>query len=741
MIVPNLENIPAELKKLNQWVCANPNKRPINPKDGTAATSTDPNTWTSFEEAERSLNGLRPHIGFVLTTRDDYVIIDLDDPYKEEKEWTDDQRAKYAELNKKILDTFESYTETSQSGKGAHIVVKGKLPKGYRRDTVEVYAAERYMIFTGCIMKDVPIVECQDLLDQLIKEMGADSRADSVLQDEDDTYSDQEIVEMAMSASNADKFNSLTNGDWEHSYPSQSEADLALISIICFYTSSNEQVRRIFRMSALGKREKANKNDKYIDFAITRFRSNQPPPVDFEAIKNQVTEVIHKPTELKEKDEFSFPPGLVGQIADYIYKSAIRPVPEIGLAAAIAMVSGVVGRQYNVSGTGLNQYIILLAGTGTGKEGAASGIDRLMNEVRKTVPSIDEFSGPAAFASGPALIKTIADKPCFLSILGEFGLTLQQLCDPRANSAQVTLRQVLLDLYQKSGWHTSLKASVYSDKEKNTSVVQAPSLTILGESTPETFLDGLDEHHIADGLIPRFMLLEYTGKRPYLNKNAFFAPPTHLIESLGELFTTVLTMSNNSSCLNIQLTPEAEALSDEFEITTTDIVNAGNNEIHKQLWNRAHLKALKLAGLLAVGCNMQRPLITEELLTWAIDFIKKDCTVLIHRFEKGDIGSGDSKQLSVLRITVIKYLSMHIGEKGCDRRFQKDKVIPYAFLVRRVANQSAFKKDKRGATNALKMTLDTLIDSGELVEIPKQQMQERYKTGSRAFAITTDFKE
>ncbi|MCK5613721.1 hypothetical protein KAR91_68285, partial [Candidatus Pacearchaeota archaeon] len=320
-------------------------------------------------------------------------------------------------------------------------------------------------------------------------------------------------------------------------------------------------------------------------------------------------------------------------------------------------------------------------------------------------------------------------------------LTLQQLCDPRANSAQVTLRQVLLDLYQKSGWHTSLKSSVYSDKDKNTAIVQAPSLTILGESTPETFLEGLDEHHIADGLIPRFMMLEYHGKRPYLNKNAFFAPPTHLIEQLGELFTTVLTMGNNNTCCNIQMTAEAEQLSDNFEVMTTDIINKGGNVIHKQLWNRAHLKALKLAGLLAVGCDMNRPLVTAELLTWAIDFIKKDCTVLIERFEKGDIGTGESKQIAVLKKVIIIYLMLNPGEKGADRRFQKGKVIPYAFLVTRVANNPAFKQDRKGATNALKLTLETLIDSGELQEIPKQQMQTQYKTRCRAFAITPDFKE
>src|SRR5690606_21901645 len=143
------------------------------------------------------------------------------------------------------------------------------------------------------------------------------------------------------------------------------------------------------------------------------------------------------------------------------------------ISAAIALVAGIIGRSYNISGTGLNQYIILLAKTGAGKEGAATGIENLVSAVRPIVPMVDRFIGPSAFASGQALIKVLDEQPCFVSILGEFGLTLQQLCDPRANSAQVMLRKVLLDLYNKSGWNKVLRSSVYSDTSKNTKLIRS----------------------------------------------------------------------------------------------------------------------------------------------------------------------------------------------------------------------------------------------------------------------------
>ena len=81
---------------------------------------------------------------------------------------------------------------------------------------------------------------------------------------------------------------------------------------------------------------------------------------------------------LSASEELYFPPGVVGEIADYIYRSSVRPVPDVALAASIALCAGIVGRSYNVSGTGLNLYVILVAKSGVGKEGARTGINRLI---------------------------------------------------------------------------------------------------------------------------------------------------------------------------------------------------------------------------------------------------------------------------------------------------------------------------------------------------------------------------
>lgn len=133
---------------------------------------------------------------------------------------------------------------------------------------------------------------------------------------------------------------------------------------------------------------------------------------------------------------YSVPPGFLGEIAQYFYAQAPRPVPEIALAGAIGLIAGICGRAYNVSNppAGLNLYTLLLAPTGTGKEAIASGVTALMKAIRQAIPASAEFIGPASIASPQALVKHLANtSPSFVSILGEFGLTMQQM----ANFAQV----------------------------------------------------------------------------------------------------------------------------------------------------------------------------------------------------------------------------------------------------------------------------------------------------------------
>lgn len=743
------QNIPPELRALKQWVVSGASKIPFNPRTGAVASPTDPNTWGSFEEA---VNSGAPNIGFVLTADDPYCIIDLDD--KPSKPATPEQKARHQQ----ILAHFDSYTELSTSStedhKGYHIVVKGSIPSGVNRDGVEMYSSLRYIIMTGNVVKALPIADhYQPTLDAMYGQMKPEETVE--LMEVEEVTDDRDIVEMAMAASNADKFNALCAGEI-NDYPSQSEADLALLSIFAYYSRSDEQVRRLFRMSALGKREKAIKNDVYLNYALRKIRAKQPPPVDLDgvfanarALLAGTAPVVATPTpvdviqpaptpapvphETQQLDRLTLPPGLVGEIAQYVYASSQRPVPEIALATAIAFVAGVVGRSYNTSTrAGLSQYIALLAKTGTGKEAASSSISRLLTLARAKVPAATQYIGPSVFASGPALHRVLGERPCFVSVLGEFGLLLQKMSNRNANAADLTLLKTILDCYGKSGYGEMLHPSVYSDKEKNVGAVASPNVTILGESTPESFYDALDEGSITSGFLPRFFILEYEGERPTRNPNAGMPPSDELINRVAELVTIALTTESNNTCLPVMEDSYAKLTLDVFD-EYCDNHMRGVGDVQANIWNRAHLKALKLAALIAVGVSPHQPVVTQDIAEWAVALVKRDSTRLAARFAKGNIGSGTTKQHSVMEEAIKWYFkTTHKDEKV--EAAKQIGWVNHSALMRRLTPQSVFKnsKDPRGD---LKKTFQDMIDNGQLVVIDPKTVQGRFGTTAVFYGV------
>jgi hypothetical protein len=545
-------------------------------------------------------------------------------------------------------------------------------------------------------------------------------RPTSAFADSAPALEDETIWRMASTAANADKFIGLCEGDWAAmGYPSQSEADEALLSILAFYSKSNDQVTRLFRQTHLGERKKAQRDD-YLRRSLVRVRSTEIAPVDLSMLASPINSALP----INAPKAFTRPPGIVGDVADYIYQAAVRPVPEIALAGAIALVAGIVGRSYNISNTGLNQYLLVLAPTGTGKEGAAAGIDRLITAVRQVVPSIDTFVGPRSFASGQGLARVLESQPCFVSIFGEFGLTLQQICEPSPNSSQLALRQMLLDLYSKSGHAQTFRIAAYSDRDKNTKEVQAPAISIFGESTPETFFDSLSASHIASGLIPRFSIVEYTGPRPPRNLASNVQPPKELVDRFAQLAAVALASQQNRTCLPVSLDDEATTLLDAFDVKADAAINDAGGEVERQLWNRGHLKALKLAAILAVGENAHYPQVTAEHAAWAIDFVGTEIEATAQHYASGSVGTGDHRLGHEVREAFAAYLQLTAQQRAQYKvpRTMLDKPIaPYSYFVRRLQKRTPFQQDMRGADKALVATLASLVAEGVLIRLAPQQ--------------------
>ena len=756
---------PDEMKEYASWIIwrrelrdGKPTKVPYQPRSLHRADVTIRAHWSDYGEALRVLQsgvGQFDGLGFVLSHYSPYSIIDLDDPTQVDPSG---QRTIEEQISRaqQVLERFQTYTEVSPSGGGFHIITRSKIPYGRRDGKIEVYSDSRFFTMTGNTYHDLPIEECEYDLHNLWHDLGVrkTNTLTLIAKDRKERWTDEQVFNRASAAHPS--FQDLWFGKFQLHYGSQSQADLALVNMISFYSRNKDQIKRMFLMSELGKRPKAKRKGSrgklgYLDEMIEKSFDDVIPDESFETmmvnLQKQIEAIKVKETEQPTPmlgEGWTLPPGLLGDIARFIYEAAPRPVQEIALAAAIGLMAGICGQAYNAGTAGLNHYVLVLATTGVGKEAAKSGISKLMRRVEEIFPSARAFIGPGDIASGQALVKQMGVNSCFLSILGEFGLTIQQMCAPNASSSQIVLRKVLLDLYMKSGGSEWLEPTIYSDKSNNTQIVHSPSLSILGETTPDSFFPHLDEYIVSQGLLPRFTCIEYTGKRMALNKAHKDAQPApELIDSVSNLCQIALTYQHNrkNGPIPVKFDPEADSLMDEFELFATDRVNNSETDVSRQLWSRAHLKLMKLAALIAVGVHPFEPIVTLDIVEWSKNMVERDVTNIINRFEQGHTGK-DSGELNQLRIIgkMIREYSLRVFDEtfrkyGVLEAMHKNHVIQYGYLNRRLASNPMFKADRMGAKFAVMRCLTQLVDSGVLVEMTVQQISQQYKVSGKAYMI------
>jgi len=148
------ENIPEELKLRPQWVNwegvrkldGRLDKIPYTPPTSRKASSTDLMTWRPFEDALEGLDRF-DGVGFVFCSADPYVGVDLDDCVNPET-------GEVALWARQIIEGLDSHTELSPSGRGVHIIARGRISHSGRRGHVEMYSQDRFLTVTGHVLGD-----------------------------------------------------------------------------------------------------------------------------------------------------------------------------------------------------------------------------------------------------------------------------------------------------------------------------------------------------------------------------------------------------------------------------------------------------------------------------------------------------------------------------------------------------------------------------------------------------------
>lgn len=258
--------VPDAIRERPQWVVwryetrgGKATKVPIDPRTGKRASSTDPSTWASFDEAVAAWRGNDRYagVGYVFAADDPYTGIDLDGCI--------DEGGHIVASAREIVDCLNSYTEISPSGRGVKVFIAGCKPEGLgcRSKAIEgfketeVYDQDRFFTVTTQHLPGTPLTveDRQPQLESLCQRLWPKKRSPHLngsVPSPGFGGDDEALIDRAGAAKNGDRFKALWAGDKAQHAGDHSAADQALCNLLAFWTGKDAaRMDRLFRRSGL----------------------------------------------------------------------------------------------------------------------------------------------------------------------------------------------------------------------------------------------------------------------------------------------------------------------------------------------------------------------------------------------------------------------------------------------------------------------------------------------------------
>lgn len=458
------------------------------------------------------------------------------------------------------------------------------------------------------------------------------------------------------------------------------------------------------------------------------------------AIAEKVCIEVDDSTLNNDEWKIDWPPGLVGELAKWIYLSSSRPIKQYAIAASLYFFSAC-GRKYNVDGSGLNLFMMLIGGTGRGKGVVKGAIDRLVAEVmmESQNPNLTAPFNYEIAVSESGIRKALSKQNPICAYEEELGLSLMPLTSQKASSNDTGLRKILTRLYD-SGEGKILGRKEASDQDRTRELVSMPCMTIAGDTQPHVYRALLGNNMIDSGFGPRMIPFFYYGKRKHHQEESenHRHPPKALVTAIKLMLIYWLT-SGETVC-KVQWAEGVKDLHNQSERLMDHRIN--EDQPGAEMFNRVGTTTARVAALLAVGVNHLDPIITEECYNYAREIIEIGLKETQAILATGGAGSGESVRIFKLRDAVKKFITGMVTVKTKLETYGTPKsvidninVINEKYLIQVLGNQSDFKAEGSGTTE--RNVRDTIaeaiaqgiIEPSTALVLDKRTKQTMYQVG------------
>jgi hypothetical protein len=362
------------------------------------------------------------------------------------------------------------------------------------------------------------------------------------------------------------------------------------------------------------------------------------------------------------------PPGLVGEICDWIDSTARKPQPVLSLAASLAYCGALMGRKVqNEWELRTNLYTMGVGESCSGKEHARTAINKLT-----TLADMNKLIGGEDVTSDAAIEMELFEHKTIFYLWDEVGHMMANIKSSGGGGHTAKIVPMLMKMYTSSNKMYNGKS--YANKEEGKRQIDQPHCCIYGTTVPGRLYDGMDTSELIDGWLGRVLVFR-TEEDPDIQYEASKARPVPegLIDqvrwwgayqpapdlSRGDI---VAAMTNKPT--TIKMTPDAQLLLEAFDTFTANkrrearIDGLGIDN----LWGRTGENATKIA--MIIGCGKGEPfIIDEESVQCAIE-ITMTITEQLASDIRANVGDNDNDRNRKKILKIIK----KAGKNGISKR-------------------------------------------------------------------------
>ncbi len=361
------------------------------------------------------------------------------------------------------------------------------------------------------------------------------------------------------------------------------------------------------------------------------------------------------------------PPGMVGQLTDYINQTAGCPQPKLAVGAALVACGTLFGRKVrDESGGRTNIYMIAVVESSGGKDHPGDCVQKLFTEA-----GADMLIGGSRVTSDSAIETSLSLCPVQFYIFDEAGHMFGSIKSANANGAGHlrTIVPTLMELYSSA--HKMYRGKQRAQEELRR--IDQPHVCIWGMTTPATLYDGLSSGELEDGWLGRMIVIA-SEARPRYKMVRETSPPESLVTMAQAWFLRQVPAPDGHGdlmgalrCHQICIPAQeaAFAVLESFSIECHDnmIACAQRNDPLQYLWGKAFQNARRIALTLAAGDRFDNAEITEEHALYACEFIR----LTLRDFARGIEANVADSEHHRQKMKILKIIAQR-GESGISKQ-------------------------------------------------------------------------